>query len=138
MARRQSTSRRVRIFAASAAIALLAASHAGAASASSNTPVMSDDAADGTLDIPASELTRRIVSHEIDAEGIKKPGPAEESEALSATHYLAPRVAAVLRKVFKDTEIPIAESSADINTGVPGVSDNQLARYRRQMYRTDI
>lgn len=147
MAARQSLPKQGRSFAAGAAIVLLAAWHAEPATASSNAPVSCDDVAEVSFEVPASELKTAAVSHDVDAKGIESTDSAEEIEALSPDHYLAPRVEAVLRKVFKDSATPIADtpitdSNSDkqpaMNTRVPGVSDHELARYKRQMYRTDI
>lgn len=105
-------------FAAAAALVLLIALHADPAKASSNTPVGSDD------------VTRT----------------ASEFQTMSPGHSLAPRIEAALRKVFKEPAAPLAEREDKpvasqrpaITTRVPGISDEQLARYRRQMYRKDI
>lgn len=104
--------------AAGAALAFLVAWHAGPAIASSNTPVGSD------------EVTKS----------------ANEFDTMSPSHSLAPRVEAALRKVFKEPATSLAESDdkppgskrPTITTRVPGISDEQLARYKRQMYRKDI
>lgn len=50
---------------------------------------------------------------------------------LSPSHYLAPRVESALQKIFSDRR-------PTMTTRVPGVSDDELARYKRQMYRKDI
>ena len=104
-------------FAAGAAFALLVMWLAGPASASSNTPVVRDD--------------------------VEQAG--NEFDTLSPSHSLAPRVEAALRKVFKESaarldDIDDSERSKRpaMMTRVPGLSDDQLARYKRQMYRKDI
>ena len=101
MAARRSRSNQGKACAAGAALAFLVAWHAGPATASSNTPVDSDD------------VTKS----------------AKEFDTMSPRHSLAPRVEAALRKVFKEPAM---------TTRVPGISDEQLARYKRQMYRKDI
>ncbi len=145
MARRKSTPRQGKTIAAGAVIVMLAAWHAGPASASSNTRAICDDIANASLEIPASELQAKIVSHEINTKGVEVTESASEIEALSPSHYLAPRVEAVLRKVFEDSSSPLADSDKPdgddvptMNTRLPGVSNDELARYKRQMYRTDI
>jgi hypothetical protein len=106
-------------FAAGAALAFFVAWHAGPASASSNTPVVSDDVTES----------------------------ATALDTLSPpTHSLAPRIEAAFRKVFKEPATSLADGNGKplgsqrpaITTRVPGISDEQLARYRRQMYRKDI
>jgi hypothetical protein len=140
MAARQPMPKQGRSFAAGAAILVLVAWHAEPATASSNMPVSCDDVAAVSFEVPASDLNAAVVNHEVDAKGIKDAESAEKTDALSPDHYLAPRVESVLREVFKDSATPIVDRDKQpaMNTRVPGVSDDELARYKRQMYRTDI
>ncbi len=112
-------SKQGKAFAAGAALAFFVAWHAGPASASSNTPKVSDDVTES----------------------------ANALETLSPpTRSLAPKVEAELRKAFKKPATSLADSDGKplgtqrpaITTRVPGISDEQLARYKRQMYRKDI
>lgn len=112
-------SKQGKAFAAGAALAFFVAWHAGPASASSNTPEVSDDVTES----------------------------ANALETFSPPiHSLAPKVEAALRKVFEKPATSLADSDAKplgtqrpaITTRVPGISDEQLARYKRQMYRKDI
>lgn len=127
-------------FAAGAALVLLVAWHAGPATASSNTLAMCDDVADVTLEIPATELKANIVNDAIDKKDVEVVESATDSDTLSPTENLIPNVEAVLRKVFEESATHLADSDGRpaMNTRVPGVSDDDLARYKRQMYRTDI
>ena len=68
-------------------------------------------------------------------------------DTLSVNHLLRPRAAATIREVFADsdddTEQPEAQQSdvddtVIMNTRVPGFSDDDLARFKRQMLRKDI
>lgn len=143
MAGRQSTPRQGNSVAASAAILVLAALSAAPMSASANTCSLCGDAAYRILEVPAAELQADTVSHDLDTKDVANPTAIVKT--LSPNHYLTPRVEAALRKVFKDRNAPLADSEqADddepptMNTRVPGVSDRELARYKRQMYRTDI
>ena len=110
-------SRQGKPFAAGALLALLVVWIAGPATASSNTPVVGDD--------------------------VEKS--ANEFDTFSPSHSLAPRVEAVLRKVFEkpaaqldDIDESVSSKRPAMTTRVPGISDEQLARYKRQMYRKDI
>jgi len=110
-------SRQGKPFAAGAVLALLVVWIAGPATASSNTPVVGDD--------------------------VEKS--ANEFDTFSPSHSLAPRVEAALRKVFKepaarldDIDESVSSKRPAMTTRVPGISDDQLARYKRQMYRKDI
>lgn len=112
-------SKQGKAFAAGAALAFFVAWHAGPATASSNTPAVSDDVTQSANVLDTMPLT---------------------------TRSLAPRVDAALRKVFKEPAASLADSDRKspgtqrpaITTRVPGISDEQLARYKRQMYRKDI
>ncbi|MGI9249419.1 MAG: hypothetical protein ACR2QI_10410 [Woeseiaceae bacterium] len=145
MAGRQSTLRQSKTFAAGAAIALLVALYASPALASSNASTICNDVADASLEIAPGELLAKNVSQNIDTNGVEITESASEMETLSPTHYLAPRVEAVLRKVFEDSATPLADSeqpdeddAPTMKSRLPGVSDDELSRYKRQMYRTDI
>lgn len=115
MAGRRSLSGQGKAFAAGAALAFIVAWHAGPASASSNTPALSDDVTVSARDLDA----------------ISPPAPRVEAES---------------RKAFKEPAAPLADNDGkplglqrpSITTRVPGISDEQLARYKRQMYRKDI
>lgn len=143
MAARQSTPNQGNRFTACAAFLVLAAWHAGPASASANSASLCDDVAKLEFEVPVEQLQANVVSHEIDAKGSEKS--VIEIEVISPSHYLAPRVEAALRKVFEDSttsltdgDRPTTNAAPVMNTRVPGVSDEELGRYKRQMYRTDI
>jgi len=118
VAGRRLQSNQGKAFAAAIALVFLIAWHAAPATASSNTPVVNDDVSKS----------------------------ASEFSTISASHSLAPRIEAALRKVFKAPaaslaerdDKPLASQRPAITARVPGISDEQLARYRRQMYRKDI
>ena len=100
------------------------------------------DSRDATLEVSENELSATLVNHEM-----KEPDAADKVDALSADHLLSPRAAATIRKVFADSDDEVEESEATqteadetviMNTRVPGFSDDELARFKRQMYRKDI
>lgn len=141
MAARQSKPEQGNLFAAGGAILLLAAWHADPASA--NSAPLCDDVATLAFEVPAEQLQVDAVSHEVDAQGTETLNT--EIEVISPDHYLAPRVEAALRRVFEDIATPVAdgdkpatEEPPEMNTRVPGLSDEELARYKRLMYRVDI
>lgn len=117
MARRRAISIQGKVSAAGAALALLALWHAGPAAASSNTPLVPADVAK----------------------------TANQLDELSPEHSRTPRAEATLRKVFEGAATPLAKNNGPIarkrpamTTRLPGVSDERLARYKRQMNRSDI
>jgi len=128
--------------AALAASLLLATSFVTAAFAAPVHGTLCSEARDATLEVSETELSTTLVNHELD-----DTDAANKVDVLSATHLLRPRAAATIREVFADSddETELAEeeqSEADdtviMNTRVPGLSDDELARFKRQMYRKDI
>ena len=104
-------------------------------------------------EIAVHELKADVVNHDLDASDGDKKDADGESDALSPANHLTPRAAATLREAFEDSTRPLAdvtpasddgvdnaarEELPEMNTRVPGVTDSELARYRRQMYRIDI
>ncbi len=153
MAGRQTEPEQGNAFAANAVILLLAAWFATPVIAAPTVQIGCDDVADATLDIAVDELKAEIVNHDLEADDGDKTAVGDDSETLSRANYLTPRAAATLREAFEDTARPLAEVTPtgekgadnttaeelpEMNTRVPGVTDSELARYRRQMYRIDI
>jgi len=151
MAGRQSTPVQGTTSTASAVVLLLAACFAAPVIAAPNIDIRCDDVADATLEIPVHELKAEVVNHDVETD-IADESEAE-SDVLKPAHYLTPQAEARLQKAFEDASPPLATakpaSDDDVdtvdgdefpgmNTRVPGVSDSELARYRRQMYRIDI
>lgn len=153
MAGRQSAPKQGNAFAANAVILLLAAWFAAPVTAAPNIEIGCEDVADATLEIPVHKLNAEIVNHDLEAGDVDEQTIGSDSDVLTAAHYLTPQAEATLRKVFDDTARPLAdlaprnddsdddvarEELLDMNARVPGVTDSELARYRRQMYRSDI
>lgn len=73
---------------------------------------------------------------------VKKPAekPADSSDALSPTYAQSPRAIGVLREMFGQTPVGPADSDNNpvLKTRIPGISQESLARHKRQMYRKDI
>ena len=130
-----------------AAALLLAALMAAPAFAASEIDSQCDQVAGPSLDIPLHEFNAEIVSHEVEAD------TSENDAADTPAQYLAPQVEATLRRAFEDPVRPLVEPAPEneedaivestgedrvMKTRVPGVTDTELERYRRQMYRIDI
>jgi hypothetical protein len=97
---------------------------------------------DATLEVSEIELTASLVNHEMESQD-----SADKVDTLAADHLLRPRAAATIREVFADSDdeaeqSEAAQTEADeaviMNTRVPGYSDDELTRFKRQMYRKDI
>jgi len=133
--------RQGKTFAAGASLVLLVSAwHADPAIASSNTHTLCDDVNEITLEITAKELQATISSDKLDADKVDAVESATDLDTMSATESLVPSDQAIPRKVFEETATRFSESDElpAMNARVPGVSDDELARYKRQMYRTDI
>jgi len=143
-----------------AAIAVLSAlAWMGTASASPARALSCGDNADPILEVVESALIPTNVSHEIEGtSGVSTVAP----QGMSPERLFNPRAKESLRKAFADDTDRLAELAAEpvvdvshpvkqsertvveaekpttMNTRVPGVSSEELARYKRQMYRKDI
>ena len=126
MPARQASPQQSTIFAVGAAMLFVLAWHANSASASSNTPVLCDDVADSALEIPAHEFKAAIVNHETEVQRDEKDVVSPVAEETTAEGPIAEKPA------------PAGEKVPAVHARVPGVSDDELARYKRRMYRTDI
>ena len=108
-----------------------------------------------TLDVAIESLTAEIVSHDLSAKAIDEDDTVEETEVVINTPILEPRARQAIRKAFRDElietsteEIQVESDSEEaeieeapprvMNTRLPGVTEEKLERYKRQMYRRDI
>ncbi len=102
--------------------------------------IFCDDHHQATLEIAATELVASPVSHE------PETAVADETQPVSADRLLRPRFDATVREIFTDdddeTDVDeterVTEDPAALRIRVPGVSDEDLARFKRRMYRRDI
>ncbi|MGB5629917.1 MAG: hypothetical protein WBM57_11155 [Woeseiaceae bacterium] len=136
------TERKTFNLAALAASLALATGFVTAAFAAPSHEPLCSKSRDATLEVSENELSVTLVNHEIEVQQA-----ADKVDTLSANHLLRPRAAATIREVFADsdddTEQPEAQQSdvddtVIMNTRVPGFSDDELARFKRQMLRKDI
>lgn len=108
-----------------------------------------------TLEVHVEALTTEIVSHDLSAKPIEEDEVVEESKVVLNTPILEPRAREAIREAFRDEllevsteEIQVETDSDDVeieeepprvmNTQLPGVTQEKLERYKRQMYRRDI
>jgi len=136
------TERKQGILAVYAASLVLAAWFAGPAYGAAAHDTRCNQTHDATLEVSESELTATLINHEIEDQDA-----ADKVDVQSADQLLRPRAAATIREVFGDSDdeaeqSEAAETESDdaviMNTRVPGFSDDELARFKRQMYRKDI
>jgi len=107
-----------------------------------------EEATKATLDVSARLLVTNAVSHSL---------PDAEIDKIEATpsSLLAPRAAKAIRNAFMSSHTPpmigadtkpVSASESDestvpdseMNTELPGVSEEEFLRYKKQMYRRDI
>lgn len=128
--------------AALAASLLLATGFVTAAYAAPVHDTLCSETQDASLEVSENELSPTFVNHEIEGQDA-----IAKAKAVSADQLLRPRAAATIREVFSDSDDESEQSSAEqsdaddtviMNTRVPGFSDDELARFKRQMYRKDI
>lgn len=139
-----------RFFGACTAAWLLASLPGSQALASSNVPPSCDDEASIALEIPASQLHVSDINREFEAKNAAGQRSEEDESLVSPARFFTPEAKATLQQAFdKGTETvveptpdkePVVESDEQptIKARVPGVSDGELARYKRHMYRRDI
>ena len=127
--------------AATAALLVLAGLLAGPAQAAPDHEILCDESHNATLDVATTELTAQPVSHEPES------STPDDSDTPTADQLLKPRFDATVREIFAEEEeesepAEIVEEEAEdpalLRIRVPGVSDEDLVRFKRQMYRRDI
>lgn len=101
-----------------------------------------------TFEVPLLELSAITVHHDISLTILDEIGAATDATSFSSEHLLAPRAEAAIRSAFstKTSLRPVVEydrknepvGPSGFNTRVPGVADDELSRFRKQMYRRDI
>lgn len=156
---RRSKPKQQNTFTASAALLVLAGVCTAPALAATSTQIdCPEEATKATLVVPAHSLTTELASKSIPAESTvdaKHSAEIDEVEGTSSNSILAPRAAAAIRDAFESPHTPPMvgtdanpepETDADentlpdsgMNTELPGVSDEDFRRYKKQMYRRDI
>lgn len=145
MAGRNLKSSSGRLYVPASLAALLALASAGTAIASSGL-VPCDDAITRSQELAATELHAANVNHEIDATVLAAtplvPANYPEAEAQAETALLPDYDESAAAS--SDESGPLERSENEdgkqpqIKARVPGMSDSDLARYKRNMYRRDI
>ena len=142
-------------FAAGAALFIMAGICTAPALAATSARIDCPAAAKATLDVPVLVLATEIVNHSTPTASIADDETITEIEITPSNSLLAPRAAAAIRKAFKSPHTPPMagtdskpEPASDddestvpdsgMNTELPGVSDEDFLRYKKQMYRRDI
>ena len=89
---------------------------------------------------PNAETILREIFDETIPEGqvANDPAPVTSPKAAPIAELTAPAVQEQRRDIEAKEEADADRDVQSIDTRVPGLSDDELLRYRRQMYRTDI
>ena len=137
---------------AAAAALLAAACYLTTAHAAPGIDPLCDDVAEATLEVEIRELKSGMARQDPDASPQHAPTAPDRHSIVTRTNFLAPRARDAAREAFEDVLAEATPSSAAettvetldtddrpmMSTRIPGLTDDELARYRRQMYRTDI
>lgn len=162
MAERRYSPKQPKSFAADAAIFLTAALFSLPALASSSTQIPCPLTDQATLEVSTDELVATKVSHDVSYVAPGKGSVTRTSDIVNPMSLLAPRAEAAIREAFRDSDTvatktlitppmagtapELAESDEDakietpsgMTTRLPGVSDDDLSRFKKQMFRRDI
>lgn len=154
MAERRETPKQPKSFAANVAIVISAAFLGLPAVAATDSPVPCPASERATLVVKASELTAVAVSHDVSFAPASSDAKVEDAEIVNSATLLAPRAEAAIRDAFKESDVSVlpvtlttpvvgndAEEDKDdtaMITRLPGVTDDELSRFRKQMFRRDI
>ncbi len=156
------------IFAASAAVFVMACMVSTPALAANISRIPCVKAIEATLQDPIHVLVAEAVGHDISVSSENSDAAIVKIEIASSSSVLAPRAEAAIREAFRDRADersaepkqatvnsppmvdadPTPESATDkgsrldaqseLNTKLPGISDDDLSQYRKRMYRRDI
>jgi len=161
MADRHSTPKQHKTFAANAALFVVAAMFAAPALATTKSQVPCSDATAADLETPVQVLITEVVNHDIPVSSINTDTSTsilapraeaairnafEESDIASSdtsgldltNALLAPPMAGTDTKTESTDDEKQPEPESGMNTKLPGVSDDDSSRYKKQMYRRDI
>jgi hypothetical protein len=155
---RRSTANQQSILAAGTALVLMAGIFTAPALAATQAKLPCLDATEATLEVPVQVLVTEFANNAIPAVSISDEETISEIAEIgfaSSSSLLAPRAEAAIRDAFSapNTE-PMAgteakpeddsdddesaETDLEMNAKLPGISDDDFLRYKKQMYRRDI
>ncbi len=150
-------------FAAGAALLVMAGFFAAPALAATSAQIPCPDATEATLDVPVHVLVAEFVNQNVPAASITDDEAIAAIEITASYSLLAPRAEAAIRNAFDSSNAEVtgvahtppmagtdaksepashdderAETDPVMNTRLPGISDDDFLRYKKQMYRRDI
>ena len=145
-------------FAVGAAVFVIAGVLTTPALAATSVRFPCPEAADATLDVSVHVFAAELVNHDApvaSSEGDDAIAAIEELELAPSNSLLAPRAEAAIRNAFSSSSTEsiagtrsksnrasdvdeVIETDSGMNTRLPGISDDDFLRYKKQMYRRDI
>jgi hypothetical protein len=138
-----------RLYAVCVAASLLVVSYTSPVFASSPAAT-AGDAKEGTLPNVAAEQLHPLVTDDFETGNAVEERPDDADASFIPANYLTPETESALRELLQeggeDSPAPAEDadtaaeedSPATIKARVPGISDTELERYKRYMYRRDI
>ena len=161
---RRKSSETQNTFAAAAALLVVSGVLASPAIAATSSLLPCKEATQATLHVHSNELTTTVVSRTAAETSVGKTSLLENVAMSSSENLLAPRAEAAIRDAFQESEALVVVNSAitapmagtktqtetvteedepvksdlSMNTKLPGISDDDMLRYKKQMYRRDI
>lgn len=155
---RRSMANQQSVLAAGTALMLLAGIFTAPALAATQAQLPCLDATEATLEVPAQILGTEFANNEIPSVSFSDDETISEISEIgfaSSSSLLAPRAEAAIRDAFSAPHTaPIAGTEAkpedesdddenadtdlEMNAKLPGISDDDFLRYKKQMYRRDI
>ncbi len=121
-----------------ASLGLVALWHAAPAIASFDTASACSDLTETRLQLSTTDLEKAVLPPDVDAIDVKSSD--DSAERIAPTRFLSPGTDVAVPGKLEQGPTPLAneEVRPPMNARVPGVSDEALSRYKRQMYRKDI
>ena len=150
MAKQQFRPANVSSRASSAALLVAASCLAVPTLAATPHKILCSEADDPDLEVPVEALSVETVNHNLTTADIDETKPDDEAAA-ARTRIFEPRAKAAIREAFDEVEVVSEDANVEveetdeeeiapriINTRLPGVTEERLERFKRQMYRRDI
>lgn len=121
-----------------AGLAVVALWHAAPAIASFDTVSACSDLTETRLQLTATDLEESVLPPDVDANEVESSD--DLAERIAPTRFLSPGNEVSVSGELQQDLAPLAieEQRPAMNARVPGVSDEVLSRYKRQMLRKDI
>lgn len=130
MARRQSTPKQQKTFAANAAFLVTAAILSAPVFAATTNSIPRSDISEATLEVSVNAFVAEVVGHDVPVVAAMAPTPGnvpvDDFESISSASLLAPRAEAAIRDAFRESDRSSKLQSSAVRDGSFG--DSELTR----------